>query len=254
MLLRQKYVNGNYLTFNLIYTERDVIILKWLYKLEYKYGRFAIQNLMIVIIFGQAMVFLANLFVPEAYIAQRLALHIPSLLQGEVWRIFTFIFVPQNISNIFFFAISALFYFFIGRLLEGSWSAFKFNVYYFLGVISTIFAGLISYFLFPNSVHFVSTDQLHLTLFFAVALLYPDIQIMLFYVIPVKMKYMAFFSAAVMVYQFILSGWSVRITIVLSLINFFLFFGGNFLKKVKQSIKYHNSRRQWRKNMDKYNK
>ncbi|MEG2037795.1 MAG: hypothetical protein RRZ93_07380, partial [Ruthenibacterium sp.] len=72
--------------------------MKWLDKLENKYGRFCIPNLMLVIVIGQGMVFLANLFAPAAGIIGRLALIWPFVLQGQIWRLITFVFVPSDSS------------------------------------------------------------------------------------------------------------------------------------------------------------
>ncbi len=222
--------------------------MKWLYKLEYKYRKYSIENLMMVVVLGQAMVYFANMFAPAAQIASRLALSWNYILQGEVWRIITFIFVPSTASSPIFLAIALYFYYFIGSTLERNWGAFKFNIYYLLGIVGALIAGLIYYIIFPGGYYYITTEQLHLSLFFAFAMLYPNMQIMLFFVVPVKIKYLGFLSAALMAFQFIMSSWATRLAIIMSLINFFIFFGGTFIRHIKQYFKHSKSRRDWRNN------
>ncbi len=221
--------------------------MKWLYKLEYKYSKFAINNLMLVIVIGQAMVYFADLFAPAAQISYKLALSWQGVMQGEIWRIFTFVFVPPYFSSVFFLAISLYFYYFIGSTLERTWGAFKFNMYYLLGILGAIVGSVIVWVIAPTYYGLVTLNQLNLSLFFAFAMLYPDMQIMLFFVVPVKIKYLAFFSAAVMFFQLFTSSWGTRVATVMALINFFIFFGGNFTKSVKNYFKYKNQRKNWRR-------
>ena len=82
-------------------------------------------------------------------------------------------------------------------------------------------------------------------MFFAFAMLYPDFQVLLFFIISIKMKYMALFSGALCLIDLLMGGWSTRAAVLLSLANFLLFFGGDFFRTVKQEIKYHKTRRTW---------
>ena len=69
--------------------------------------------------------------------------------------------------------------------------------------------------------------------------------VLLFFIIPIKMKYMALFSGALCLIDLLMGGWSTRAAVLLSLANFLLFFGGDFFRTVKQEIKYHKTRRTW---------
>ncbi len=222
--------------------------MNWLYKLEYKYKRYAITNLMLAVVIGQAMVYFADMFAPAAQIISRLSLSWYFVMQGEVWRIITFIFVPSSASSPIFLAIALYFYYFIGSTLERTWGSFKFNVYYLLGIIGAILASVFYYILFPEFPSVVTTEQLHMSLFFAFAMLYPNMQVMLFFVIPVKIKYLGFLSAALMFFQFIMNSWATRFAIIMTLINFFIFFGGNFISRIKAYFKYSKTQRDWRNN------
>ncbi len=201
---------------------------------------------MLVIVVGQAMVYFANMFAPAAQIASRLALSWGYVMQGQIWRIFTFIFVPSTASSPIFLAIALYFYYYIGQTLERSWGSFKFNVYYLLGVVGAIIASILYYIIFPQGLYFITTEQLHLSLFLAFATLYPNMQIMLFFVIPIKIKYLAYFSVAMLAFQFVMSGWATKFAIIMSLINFFIFFGNTFTKGIIQHFKYAKTRRDWR--------
>ncbi|MEG0769252.1 MAG: rhomboid family intramembrane serine protease [Ruthenibacterium sp.] len=211
--------------------------MKWLYKLENKYGRFCIPNLMLVIVIGQGMVFLANLFAPAAGIIGRLALIWPFVLQGQIWRLITFVFVPSD-SSVLFLLISLYFYYFIGHTLENTWGAFKFNVYYLLGVLGAIVAAVLA--------GAATTTYLNLSLFFAFAMLYPDMQVLLFFVFPIKMKYLAYVSAGLTLLSVLTGSWMDRACILMALVNFFIFFGGDFTTRVKQEIRYGKTRRAWK--------
>lgn len=215
--------------------------MKWLYKLEYKYGRYCIPNLMFIIAVGQGMVYLANMFVPAAGIINKLMLYWPMVAQGQIWRLVTFVFVPLQSRDILLLVISLYFYYFLGKTLENTWGSFKFNVYYLLGMLGAILASAV---IGPLGV--ITTTYLNLSLFFAFAMLYPDMQVLLFFIIPVKIKYLALISAALNLFSFIFGTWGDRAAIVMALVNFFIFFGGNFIKMVQQEIRYGKTRRAWR--------
>jgi membrane associated rhomboid family serine protease len=213
---------------------------KWLYKAEYKYGKYCIPNLMLVIVIGQAMVYVADMFAPSAGLSSTMALFWPSVMQGQLWRVFTFLFVPQTSSSVIWLLISLYFYYFLGTTLERTWGDFKFNVYYFCGAIGAVVAAALT--------GYGSNFYLNLSLFLAFAMLYPDMQVLLFFIIPVKVKYLAWIYAAVCAFNFVIGGMTARVSIIFSLINFFLFFGSDFFTSVKTYFKYSKTRRQWRNN------
>ncbi len=213
---------------------------KWLYKAEYKYGKYCIPNLMLVVVIGQAMVYIADMFAPSAGLSSIMSLSWAGVMQGQVWRIFTFLFVPQSSSSIFWLLISLYFYYFLGTTLERTWGDFKFNVYYFCGAIGAVIAAVLT--------GYGSNVYLNLSLFLAFAMLYPDMQVLLFFIIPVKVKYLGLLYAAYCLYSFIFGGAASRVSIIFSLINFFLFFGSDFISGVKNYFKYADTRRRWKNN------
>lgn len=213
--------------------------MKWLYKLERKFGRIYIQNLMLVIVVGQAMVYLMDVLTPAIALSSKLALYWPYVMQGQVWRLLTFVFVPVSGSPLSLVLTLYLCYL-IGHTLESNWGGFQFNVYYLCGMLGAIASAAIC--------GFASSYYLNLSLFFAFAMLYPDFQLLLFFIVPIKIKYLALFSGALCLINLLFGTMADRVSLVFSLINFLLFFGGDFWRTAKQELRYFKNRRTWQKN------
>lgn len=204
----------------------------YLNRLEYKYGRYAIHNLMLIIIGAMAIVFVADLMLSAvlprgASLYGMLLFDRAAIFAGQVWRIITFAFLPPS-SSIIFIIFSLYFYYLIGTSLEREWGALKFNIYYLIGIIGTIIAGFIS--------GYADNYYLNMSLFFAFAMFYPDFQILLFFVLPIKIKWLAWLDAAMFIYMFIVGSWATRASIIAALLNFFVFFGGDFVNRFRQLI------------------
>lgn len=213
--------------------------MKWLYKLERRFGRLCVPNLMLVIVAGQAMVYLLDLLTPAVRLTSVLRLVWPYVLQGQVWRLFTFIFVPDA-GDPLSLVLMLYLYYLIGHTLENTWGDFKFNVYYLCGMLGAIAGAAIT--------GSGSGYYLNLSLFFAFAMLYPDFQLLLFFIIPIKIKYLALFSGALCLIQFVSGSMADRMGLVFSLVNFLLFFGRDFWSGAKKEITYYKNRRSWQKN------
>ncbi len=167
--------------------------MKFLNKLERKLGKYAIQNLMLYIIILYAFGFVLDLFMPNFY-SEYLSLNAAAILKGEVWRIVTFIIQPPN-TSLLFVIFTLYLYYMIGRALEYVWGTFRFNLYFFMGVILHVIAALVSYWMTGVSLP-LGTYYLNMSLFFAYAAVYPNQQFYLFGVIPIKVKYLAWIDAA----------------------------------------------------------
>ncbi len=198
-------------------------MMRKLYRLSYKYGKYSITNLMLIIVCAQAFVFLANMIKPG--FMSLLTLDMSMVLQGEVWRLITFIFIPPSTSPVFLLIV-LYFYYIIGYALESEWGSFLFNVYYLIGILGAIVAGTIT--------GFGSNTFINLSLFFAFALLYPEYEIRLFFVFPVRIKYLAFFNLIVYAYTFITGALYMKASILFSLVNVILFFYPNIIKSIKR--------------------
>ncbi|QAA30787.1 rhomboid family intramembrane serine protease [Clostridium manihotivorum] len=213
--------------------------MKWLDKLERKFGRYAIKNLMFYIVVANLIVYLMEYLFRTSMLTYKL-MFIPSLiLKGEVWRVITFIFIPPNSSPIFIIFV-LYFYYMIGSTLESEWGAFRFNFYYLLGIVGTIIAGFITG-------GAVTGTYLTLSLFLAFAYTYPDYQILLFFVIPIKIKYLAWLDAAFLAISFIQGDIADKLSIVAALINFFVFFGKDMLYRGKNTGYAYNNKKNIKK-------
>ena len=165
----------------------------WLDRFCAKHPRFGIPNLMLYIVIGNVVVYLLDLFSRGTF--SSLLAFVPAyIFQGQVWRVLTFILIPMDSSNLFFLALTCYFYYWIGSLLEREWGAVKFTVYYMMGVLFNVVFGLIAGIFAPYS--YISIYYVNMSLFFAFATLYPDMQVLLFFIIPIKVKWMAWVDAA----------------------------------------------------------
>ena len=213
--------------------------MKWLNRLERKCGRYAIPHLMYLISGVMLAVYLIDLFLPGTPLQSLLTLHMDQVAHGQVWRLITFIFLPPASSPLWIL-FSLYFYCLLGNALESEWGSFRFNVFYLCGMVGTVLAALITG-------HAVN-DYLNLSLFLAFAALYPNFELMLFFFIPIKVKYLAIIDLVFYAGNFVFGTWASRAAIVMSLLNVLLFFGGDFLRGVKQQAGYWKTRRNFRKN------
>ena len=167
--------------------------MNWMDKLEKKIGRYALPNLMWYVILLYAVGFVLDLVEPNLYYTW-LALDAEAILRGQIWRIVTFIIQPPN-SGIIFMVFALYFYYMIGRALEYSWGVFRFNLYFFMGVIFHVLAAILAYLIFGASLP-MGTFYLNLSLFFAYAVMFPNQEFYFMMLIPIKVKYLAWLDAA----------------------------------------------------------
>lgn len=204
-----------------------VIILKWLNNLERKYGRYAINGLMKYIVAANLAVFLLEIINPG--LEANLMLIPGAVMAGQVWRLITFILIPPATSA-FWILFTLYFYFIIGMGLEQAWGSFKFNIYYLVGMIATIIVSLVGG--SPATGVFIN-----LTLFLAFASIYPNHEVLLFFILPVKVKYLGILNAVLLAQQFIMGGVGIKLMILASLANYFIFFGKDFIELFKTQKK-----------------
>jgi len=195
--------------------------MSWIDRLELKLGRYAIPNLIHYIAGFNALAFI--LYKINPYFFQLLNLDPELVMQGQVWRLFTYIFIPNlsgfwAIPDYFRLLIYVLYLLFIGNGLEQAWGSFNLNLFYFIGMLGTTIAA----FCFGTS---FSNVMLNTSLFFAFARFYPDVLIYLFYILPVKIKWLAWIAAAWLMLQFLALSNDYRAALIASLANYFLFFG-----------------------------
>ena len=195
--------------------------MSFLDKMEQKFGRYAVRNLMVYLCVFFVAGFILDYVNPTFYI-EYLCLNMERVFAGEVWRLITFIIYPQT-SSILWFVLEIFILFSLGRTLERLWGTFYFNLYIFIGLISLIVAALLVY-VIGGRILLLTPGYLYLSLILAFGITVPDMQFLVYFIIPVKAKYLMFFYGAVLAYQFVTGGWPTRIQIIASLFNFFLFF------------------------------
>ena len=167
--------------------------MKWLDKLERKYGKYAIPNLMYYVIILYIIGFVIDIVSPQLY-TDYLALDANAILHGQIWRIFTFIIQPPN-SSYFFILFALYLYYMIGKTLEYMWGAFRFNLYFFSGMLLHVIACLLIYLIFGMNFQ-MGSFYLNMSLFFVYVALFPDAEFLLFFIIPIKAKWLGIIEGA----------------------------------------------------------
>lgn len=162
--------------------------MKLIDKLEKKFGKYAIKNLMYYIIMLYALGFVILLVKPEIY-SNFLSLNAAAILSGQIWRIFTYIIYPPT-GSLITILISLYFYYVIGTMLERQWGTFRFNLYFFTGVLLHAIAAILIYLVWGVVLE-MGTYYLNLSMFFAFAAMFPDMQVLFMWLIPIKMKWLA---------------------------------------------------------------
>ncbi len=193
-------------------------------KLDRKLRRYAIRNVTLYLIIGQVIFFLFVL--SGRFILDRVVLVPEYVRAGEWWRLITFLFIPPLTNPIFAFFAWYLFYL-MGSALEGHWGAFRYNLFLLTGYIVTVAVT----FLFPFSA--ATNIFIGGSVFLAFAYLYPDFQLYIFFILPVKIKWLAILTWIGYAYEVIVGSWHTRLLVLASISNFFLFFGRDIMWKMK---------------------
>ena len=190
-------------------------------KLERKLARFAIPNLTLYIVVLYVGGFILQMTNPGFYLL-KLSLNMERIFAGEVWRLFTFVIYPPT-TQVFMFLLGLFILYNLGTTLERMWGRFYYNLYIFLGLFFLVLASLLAY-LIGGWILMLTPDNLYMTLLLAFAMTLPEMQFLLYFIIPVKAKYLAIFYVALMIYQFVRGGWGTRISIIASFANALIFF------------------------------
>lgn len=209
--------------------------MNWINKLQRKYGRYVIRDLMKYIVIANALVFVLSLASP--LLIWFLSLDPYLVLRGQIWRLITYIFIPPSFSPIWI-VFALYFYYLVGTELERTWGTFKFNLYYAVGMIATTLASFLVGF---------GADALYinLSLFFAFAHLYPEFEMLVFLVLPVKIKYLAALSWIYVGYTVLFGVWQIKVLALVSLANYFLFFSQDILRQIRFKRQVYKNRRRF---------
>jgi len=193
-------------------------------KLERKLRRYAISNVTLYLIIGQVLFFLFA--ISGRFVLERVVLIPDRVLMGEWWRLITFLFIPPLTNPIFAFFAWYLFYL-MGSALESHWGAFRYNLFLLIGYIVTVAVSFIMP-LYPATNLFIGGS-----VFLAFAFLFPDFQLYIFFIIPIKIKWLAFITWIGYAYELLVGSWSIRLLVLASITNYFLFFGKDIIWRMK---------------------
>ena len=193
-------------------------------KLERKLGRYAVPNLTIYLIAGQSLFYV--LYLTGKLGRETTVLVAGQVLGGEWWRLLIFPFDPPQQGP--FFVIFAWYLFYImAQALEEHWGAFRYNAFLLIGYLLTVGVS----FLVPA--YPMSNVFLAGSVFLAFAFLFPDFQIMLFFILPVRIKWLALLTWIGYGYRFLAGSWPVRLMVLAAVGNFLLFFARDIRWLVK---------------------
>lgn len=228
----------------------------WLDKAERKFGRYCIHGLMKYIVAIELVGAVIGVFNPALYIYW-FSLDFSAIARGQVWRLITFIFFPELTSldpvSILLFAIQVYLYYMIGNSLENMWGSFRFTLYYISGLVLSVLAGFILYIFAHVSLWPVGFEYVNQALFLAFATIFPDIEFLLFFILPVKAKWLGILYAVMMGFDVITylrsgsAGLTFAVAIVISMLNFLIFFLSSRDYK-KHSYREHKRKAEFRKN------
>lgn len=201
--------------------------MDWMTRLENRFGRFAIPHLIRAIAILNGSVYLLFLVDPKSL--EWLMLLPDRVYAGEIWRLVTFLFIPQ-FGGIMPGWMGAAFYIYyliwLGDALEEAMGAFRVNLFYLFGVLGCIIAALITGSGFSGAL-------LNGSLFLAFARFYPELMIYIFFVLPVKVKWLAWLTAAGMLFGFVTGPDSYRLALVATMLNYLLFFGRDIYEQAR---------------------
>ena len=210
--------------------------------LRRKLEKYAIPNLTLYLIICYGIGYLMQYLVPAGY--QYLMLDPFLVLKGQVWRLVTWILIPPDSSNIFFVLITLYLYYSLGGLLKRIWGTYKYNVYLFSGLLFTILGAFVlcgysvlmgaqptmytGLYLLNNgsAVYFgqFSTYYINMSIFLACAASIPDVQVLLMFIFPIKVKWLGIVYGIILLVNCIQGGIATWIVVIFSLLNFLVFF------------------------------
>jgi hypothetical protein len=201
--------------------------MTWIEKIERRFGHLAIPHLLRYVALLNGLVFLLHLLNPE--FLRYLDLNPQAIREGQIWRLLSHVFIPR-IGGAFPAGIEVVFYLmflnWLGDGLEEAMGAFALNLYYLLGIVGTTAAAFLTG-------HSDGGFLLNNSLLFAFAWFYPNMQIFVLFILPLKVKWLAWLDAGFVAFYFLTSGWSTRLGILASLANFVIFFGPQWMEARK---------------------
>ncbi len=172
-------------------------------KLEQKFGRYAIPNLTMYLIISYVIGYVLSFM--GSGVLYFIALEPSLILKGQIWRLVTWLLMPPGFSNVFIMFLMLFIFYQFGTILERTWGVFRYNLYIVSGILLTLIGSFIAKFILnAMGISFLSmsynTYYIATSIFLAVAAMYPDMEVRLYFIIPIKFKWAALIDVAFLVY------------------------------------------------------
>ncbi len=219
--------------------------MDYLTKLERKYGKFAIPNLTIMLIICFALGYIMQML--QGDIIYYINLNPELVMKGQIWRLLTWVLMPPGGASVLVI-ITLMFYYHVGRTLENAWGDFRYTLYILSGIIFTDIGvvgtylvmklmGLGEYASLYATYSDTSTYYLCMSMFLAYAFMFPDMQVLLYFIIPIRVKWLGYLDIAYLIYAVLMYGsmgyYPGVVTVIMSVLNFIVFY---FLSKGKSRV------------------
>ncbi len=193
----------------------------------YKHPNFGIPNLMRYLTIANVVFWILG--TANSVLLSYLRFDAGLIMQGQIWRLITFMVYPPSMGLLAFLVF--YFYYWMGTALEQVWGTAQFNIYLLIGWALTVIYGFLVYFIGGLRIS-IDAQYLYLSMFFSYAALFPDQTVLLFFFIPIKMKYMAIIDAVYFLAAVITNPFPVNLLPVVAVLNFFIFFSGTLLQRI----------------------
>lgn len=197
--------------------------IRWVDRYCARNPRFGINGLMKYLVFGNAIVWVLSLM-DSGTAVYFLSLLPEMVLQGQIWRLVTFIFIPA--SSGWLTLLFLYFYYFIGSTMEREWGQAKFNMYFLFGMLFMVVYTFAVYFITGHTPSpYNVAEYIYLSMFFSFATYYPDMQVLFMFFIPVKIKWLAWLDAAFFAVSVFTLSFPSSLLPVVAVLNYLLFCG-----------------------------
>lgn len=205
--------------------------------------RLGISGLMRYIVIANALIYVVSIFDKSGLLLSALAMSPEAVLHGQVWRLVTYVLIPTNGG--FWLVVSLMFYYWLGDALERLWGSAKFTIYYLSGTLLSALAALLVYAIDRQPIALFGASYVNTALFMAYALTYPDAMVRIYFILPVKMKWLAILEAALYVFSVISAAaaglWGMALLPIVAMLNLFVFFSPDFSRRADQFQARHRS-------------
>lgn len=219
------------------------MLSKLLDRLERRVGRHCgVRNLMSIVVIGTVIVFLADYIIPSILpgvsASGLLCFSKSKILEGQVWRVITFIFVPTGSANILLMAIGLYFDWLMGELLQNHWGTLRFNIFYTAGMLGAVIVGCIS--------GYTSAYYLNMSLMLAMACIAPNMPLRLYGILEIRLKWLAIISIVMMALPLALArSWYEFGVLAAALINVLIFFADRMIGSLRDAWRHYRWKRSW---------